>query len=262
MKYIGIYKILNLKNKKVYIGSSTDLKQRLRTHKYQLKENKHGNTHLQASFNKYGKDNFLCEIIEITSKENLIEREIYWINYYQSLNRKKGYNKSSNIQSNSGHKWSEESKKRLSESKKGKPCHPNVKAALAKARSERIYDTRYLHKEDVVRKRSETRKTVILQYNLEGDFIKEWKSATDAHLELKLQLEGIAACCRGLRFHCGNFQWFKKPKNNIFPLKISKYKRCSKIKNINEFMTLCSVMSIEKLGELLENPEEDNQQPS
>ena len=89
MKYIGIYKILNLKNKKVYIGSSTDLKQRLRTHKYQLKENKHGNTHLQASFNKYGKDNFLCEIIEITSKENLIEREIYWINYYQSLNRKK-----------------------------------------------------------------------------------------------------------------------------------------------------------------------------
>jgi len=43
----GIYKIRNKQNNKVYIGSAVDIKKRWRDHKWNLKENKHHNPHLQ-----------------------------------------------------------------------------------------------------------------------------------------------------------------------------------------------------------------------
>lgn len=50
----GIYIIKNILNNKIYVGSTIDIKKRWRDHKWHLKENKHHNSHLQASYNKYG----------------------------------------------------------------------------------------------------------------------------------------------------------------------------------------------------------------
>ena len=55
---IGIYCIKNKLNNKCYIGSSNDLIYRECMHFHKLKYNKHVNNHLQASYNKYGRDNF------------------------------------------------------------------------------------------------------------------------------------------------------------------------------------------------------------
>jgi group I intron endonuclease len=115
----GIYKITNTVNKKYYIGSAVNIKNRFKIHKRLLKQNKHFNSHLQTSYNKYGALNFIYDVIEITIKENLIEREQYWINLLNANNNKIGYNKRIVATSNIGIKFSNESIKKLSISHMG-----------------------------------------------------------------------------------------------------------------------------------------------
>lgn len=88
-----IYKITNKINGKVYIGQTRkSIKQRWNEHKSTSKSpNKQGyNYPLYRAFRKYGIENFEIEEIEKCFFEKLNEREIYWINYYNSY--KKGYN--------------------------------------------------------------------------------------------------------------------------------------------------------------------------
>ena len=62
----GIYIIKNILNNKKYVGSSTNIGKRWRDHKWYLKENKHHNSHLQASYNKYGLDSFEFNNVRFT----------------------------------------------------------------------------------------------------------------------------------------------------------------------------------------------------
>ena len=79
---IGIYKIQNQINDKLYIGSSFDISERIRTHLSKLKNNTHKNAHLQSAINKYNLNNFKFSIIEECEKEDLITKEQYYINSY------------------------------------------------------------------------------------------------------------------------------------------------------------------------------------
>ena len=79
----GIYIITNLLNKKVYIGQSKNIYRRGILHRFQLNNNNHCNSHLQRSFNKYGKDNFSFEVIEYCENNILTEREKYHISIQQ-----------------------------------------------------------------------------------------------------------------------------------------------------------------------------------
>ena len=53
-KICCIYKIINIKNGKFYLGSSNNFKQRVKRHKRDLKFNRHHNIYLQRIYNKYG----------------------------------------------------------------------------------------------------------------------------------------------------------------------------------------------------------------
>lgn len=87
----GIYKITNLLNGKVYIGQSKDIYVRYNQHhKYEYKNESRADFHLYQAFKKYGLDNFSIEVVELCPQNELNDKEIYWIEYYDSF--KQGYN--------------------------------------------------------------------------------------------------------------------------------------------------------------------------
>lgn len=79
-KRSAIYKITCLINNKIYIGSAKIVQYRKHQHFVDLKNNKHCNKKLQRSYNKYGKENFIFEILEfVEDKSKLIEREQFYL---------------------------------------------------------------------------------------------------------------------------------------------------------------------------------------
>ena len=110
---IGIYKITNVVNNKCYIGSSVRITERWYDHKTRLNANKHHSIKLQRSFNKYGSNNFVYEIIEECDIDNLLIKEQYYIDLYNTY--KNGYNSVPKSGNNLGMKHSDETKEILKE---------------------------------------------------------------------------------------------------------------------------------------------------
>lgn len=84
-----VYKATNKISGKCYIGKTTkSLDERKSQH---LKLSKTKNTHFLNALRSYGESNFTWEIIDTAkTNEELNEKEIYWINQYNSVNN--GYN--------------------------------------------------------------------------------------------------------------------------------------------------------------------------
>lgn len=90
----GIYKIENKINGKVYIGQSVNIEERWKKHKSISNNINHEykNYPLYRSMSKHGLENFNFSIIEECLIDQLDEKEIYWIKYYNSL-VPNGYNR-------------------------------------------------------------------------------------------------------------------------------------------------------------------------
>lgn len=157
IKMIGIYKIENLVNGKVYIGQSINIEQRWYNHIHELDENRHCNSYLQNSWNKYGKEKFKFSIIEECLINEIDEKEIYWIKYYDSLNPTKGYNLTAGGQGLHGYTWSEDQKERQSLLLNPEP---------------------------------------ILQFDLKGNLLERWRSASYAARMLNIPASSIMGCLR------------------------------------------------------------------
>lgn len=91
-KNIGIYTIFNNKNNKQYIGQTIDFIKRKSDHLTSLRTINHHSPHLQAAYNKYGEQYFEIRLIENCAIDKLDERELYWINFYKTIDNKFGYN--------------------------------------------------------------------------------------------------------------------------------------------------------------------------
>lgn len=113
----GIYSLTNEKNGKRYIGQSRDLKKRKTTHFWALKNNRHPNKHLQRAWNLG--DTFRFEIIEECAPEECNEREIYWIERFGAFGEN-GYNMCRGGDTTTGRACTEETKRKISNSKRGR----------------------------------------------------------------------------------------------------------------------------------------------
>lgn len=96
---IGIYCITNKLNNKRYVGKSVNIERRFIYHRYLLtrytRNKKSTNRHLFNAVKKYGIDNFSFDIIELfdyIDEDQLSNRELYWIDFYDTCNRNHGYN--------------------------------------------------------------------------------------------------------------------------------------------------------------------------
>lgn len=103
-----VYKITNLINKKIYVGRNVN-----------NNPNYFGSGVLiLLAIEKYGLENFSREILEYCTRENLDEREIFWIKELNSQDRQIGYNIA-----DGGHNFftmNEEIKAKISKTLKGK----------------------------------------------------------------------------------------------------------------------------------------------
>lgn len=87
---VGIYKIISPSGK-IYIGQSKNIQKRFKGY---IKSHCFQQPKLHNSFNKYGSENHIFEIIEICVESELDKKEIYWINKFntvlEGLNCKEG----------------------------------------------------------------------------------------------------------------------------------------------------------------------------
>lgn len=119
----GVYKIICLSNNKIYIGSSINLYARIKRHVNDLKKQKHPSKHLQNAFNIYGIENFVAEIIEefeTISRNDLLLVEQKYLDEYKPYDRNIGFNTCINAKSPNQNKLSDETKRKISESNKGR----------------------------------------------------------------------------------------------------------------------------------------------
>ncbi len=79
-----IYKIENVINGKVYIGSTDrDFRFRKAEHYHQLRRSKHHSIYLQNAWNKYGEENFIFAIVQFTENpDHTHQMELYWVDHY------------------------------------------------------------------------------------------------------------------------------------------------------------------------------------
>lgn len=179
---IGIYKVVNLINNKFYIGSSTNLIRRKVEHKYRRKLNK-GNSIIRSAILKYGHENFKFEILEVleygdwATKDYINDllscREQYYINKLHPQ-----YNiRLKDVTTNSGWKVTEEQRLHL-------------------IRIAKLPKTTNGHEKPIV------------ELDKFGNYIKDWKSAKEATIQLNLTSGAICRVLSGEYSHTKN-HYFK-----------------------------------------------------
>lgn len=208
---------------KRYVGiTCTDVKKRWRDGKgYST------NDHFYRAIQKYGWDNFEHYILfEGLSQEQAEDKEKELIALWDTMNPKHGYNRTSGGNANKevsdetraklsayfkeyfkthkppslGRAMSEESKKKLSDARKGSIWSEERKQAYSKIKKE----LHYHHSEETKKKISESHKNrdnkrckKVGQYDLEGNLIQIYPSIREAERQTGLDRCGISFCCNG-----------------------------------------------------------------
>lgn len=143
----GVYAIICVKNGKRYIGSSFRVRIRCCAHKNMLRNGTHHNKHLQSAWNKYGENAFQFTLIENVSREKLLEREQWWIEYYQACNDAFGFNLSVKAGAPmAGLLHSTETKSRMSQSQTGRKHTDEVRQKISKANAGRKKSPEHIEK--------------------------------------------------------------------------------------------------------------------
>lgn len=184
---IGIYCITSPSGKQ-YIGSSNNIERRWNQYqRFQCESQKK----IYRSLKKYGPENHSFDIIEQCNLENLLETEQKWIDFFKpELNINMIAAKPP---SPKGKKMSDATKKKLSEANKGKKLSEETKKKIG-----------------IVSKGNTYKRISIIQLDLQGNEIKEWKSAAEAANDLGLNSSHISTCCCGKRKSTGGYLWKRK----------------------------------------------------
>ena len=115
-----IYRITNMVNNKYYIGSAESFARREWQHRNDLKRGAHKNPHIQASWNKYGGDAFVFEILEeVPEGKTAFDVENKYLHVHVGLPECYNVNTDA-IGMRTGIPMSEATKQQLSANRKGK----------------------------------------------------------------------------------------------------------------------------------------------
>lgn len=211
-KISGIYKIYSID--KIYVGSATNLFQRISNHLSALKKGAHANRWLQNTFNKYGESYFNVDVLELT--DILIEKEQYWIDTLMCI-APNGYNLCPLARSRKGIKQNIEAVKKTAEKNKGSKRSIETRLKMSQNSKRQSHSDEYKAKMAILtskrlKGKPSKRKTSIIQLTLQNEPIKEWESITLASQSLNVSGGHISKCCKGKKNSIGGYKWKYKPK--------------------------------------------------
>lgn len=220
-----IYKITNKINNKIYIGfTQKTIEDRWRSHiktAYDI-TSKDYNALFKKAIRKYGADNFFIEEIDNgETLEELKQKEIYWIRYFNSYAfDKNGYGYNSTRGGDSPFELLQipihkidimtgsilESYNSISEAEKiygrgiqeiiNKETHPTIKTYTWIPQNEVFNKEQYW-----------IANNYICQLDLKGHLIKIWSGPTEASKILNIAQGNISSCLTNVRTKAGEFQW-------------------------------------------------------
>jgi group I intron endonuclease len=225
---IGIYKITNPKGK-MYVGQSRDIEHRFYYYRLSsewIKEQRK----LYNSLKKYGYENHVFEIIEECSEETINEKEIYWINFYNSviegLNLKYGgiggrhskETKQNISKALMGKKQSKETIEKRSKSLQGLKRSDYTKQLMSEAGKNREItwgdkiskakkNSTYRHPKEIMDKIAQYHSKPIEQYTPEGILLNTYPSAMEAMRQTGVKNDNISQNLRGKSKSAGGFIW-------------------------------------------------------
>jgi hypothetical protein len=187
---MSIYCIQNISNNKRYIGSSVNLLVRLEKHRSLLRGNRHENKYLQNAWNKYGEEKFICYLLEVYDsdvKDYLTEHEQKWVDLLSPE-----YNLILKVERN---ELTSESRLKQSETRKrlfkeGKLIPSSYKA--------------------------------VKKYDLDANFIAEYKSVNDAAESENLHVTTVIRNLQKTTNQGGGFIWrYVSDDSEVLPMTIN-----------------------------------------
>lgn len=209
-----IYKITNLVNGKIYIGQTIrSLPDRIHQHLYRQE------TLVAKAILKYGIENFKIEQIEeCDCKDDLNAREIYWIKHYDCISPK-GYNRTFGGEGCFGYKMTIDDKERLINAKKryyaqggkhpmlGKHHTEETRCKISESRKGKSLNHCRKHSDEIKRKISENRKGLGCRKVINLNTNEIFDSIQDACKKYNLLDGSISRVCSGKYKTSGGFKW-------------------------------------------------------
>lgn len=195
-----IYKHTNLINNKVYIGQTCQNPPSKRWYP----SNYIHNDYFYNAIQKYGWDNFKHEIIEDNlTLEEANQKESFWIQYYNSINREYGYN----IRPGGNNSiLSEETKIKLSKNHRDVSGEKNYFYGKHFYGEEHPFYGKH-HTEETKKKISESRRNKNGKEVLCVTTGEIFVTAAEAGRFYNINSGHISECCRGQRKTCGKKEW-------------------------------------------------------
>lgn len=127
----GIYGIFNNEAGKVYVGSAVNIARRYREHLRKLRNGKHHSPHLQHAWDKFGPGAFMFKAICFASPDEIIDKEQYFIDFFQASWDEVGYNVCPTAGSSLGRVLSTETKEKIAAKRRGKQLSLEHRAAIS-----------------------------------------------------------------------------------------------------------------------------------
>lgn len=174
------------------------------------------NPHFWSAIQKYGWNNFEHEILfKDLTKEEASNYEIYYIQKFQTKDTNFGYNMTDGGDGTRGYTLTDKQKQHLRDINLGKKLSDEHiekirKSNLGKHRSDKtrqkIKDVWYDSKGFMLRS--------VCQYTLNGNYIKTWKSMSEAARAYGGKASSIVSCCKGRCKTYKGFIW-KYPEDTL-----------------------------------------------
>lgn len=153
---------------------------------------------------KYGWDNIKHEILyNDLTKEEACQKEIELIAQYKSNDSEFGYNRD-----NGGNCPTEEMKQHLREINLGKTHSEESRRKMSESRKGKIpWNKGIPTQKEVVQKIVDSQSIITCQYSIDGKLICKYKSVREASRVTGLQSGVIGRCCNGKLKTVGGYVW-------------------------------------------------------